>query len=242
MDVWGGGRSDPEGVRGQLSSGAREPFAQSIEAEPAEAPTLGEPTRRGGHRTLEREEVAAPQKRALKESRTIVFADQSGFYLLPAVVRTYAPIGRTPVLHEQLSRDHLSAMSGITLDGKLYMIEQERSFKGEDAVRFLEHLMRQIEGKLLVVWDGSPIHRGRAVKDFLASGASSRLQLEQLPGYAPDLNPDEGIWKHLKYVELKNLCCQSLSELKVELRKAKERLRHKRDVILGCIRQPGFEV
>jgi transposase len=60
-------------------------------------------------------------------------------------------------------------------------------------VRFLKHLMRQIEGKLLVVWDGSPIHRGGAVKEFLASGASSRLQLEQLPGYAPDLNPDEGI-------------------------------------------------
>ena len=83
----------------------------------------------------------------------------------------------------------------------------------------------------LVVWDGSPIHRGRAVKEFLASGAASRLKLEQLPGYAPDLNPEEGIWKHLKCVELKNLCCQSLSELKVELRKAKERLRHKRDVI-----------
>ena len=73
-------------------------------------------------------------------------------------------------------------------------------------------------------------------------GAASRVQLEQLPGYAPDLNPDEGVWKHLKCVELKNLCCQSLSELKVELRKAKERLRHKRDVILGCIRRPGFEV
>jgi len=81
-----------------------------------------------------------------------------------------------------------------------------------------------------------------ALKDFLASGASWRLKLEQLPGYAPDLNPEEGVWKHLKCVELKNLCCESLSELKVELRKAKERLRHKRDVILGCIRQPGFEV
>jgi hypothetical protein len=46
----------------------------------------------------------------------------------------------------------------------------------------------------------------------------------------------------LKCVELKNLCCESLAELKIELRKAKERLRHKRDVILGCIRQPGFEV
>jgi transposase len=129
------------------------------------------------------------------------------------VVRTYALVGKTPILKENLTRDHLSAMSAITLDGKLYML-----------------------------WDGSPIHRGRAVKEFLASGATSRLKLEQLPGYAPDLNPEEGIWKHLKCVELKNLCCESLSELKIELRKAKERLRHKRDIILGCIRQPGFEV
>ncbi len=96
-----------------------------------------------------------------------MFCDQSGFYLLPMVVRTYAPVGKTPILKENLTRDHLSAMSGITLEGKLYMIEQERSFKGEDAVRFLKHLMRQIPGKLLVIWDGSPIHRGGAVKDFL---------------------------------------------------------------------------
>ena len=80
-------------------------------------------------------------------------------------------------------------------------------------------------------------------RTYLASGAARRVQLEQLPGYAPDLNPDEGIWKHLKKcVELKNLCCKSLAQLKIELRKAKEGLRHKRDVILGCIRQPGFEV
>jgi transposase len=109
-------------------------------------------------------------------------------------------------------------------------------------VRFLKHLMHQIPGKQLVIWDGSPMHRSREVKDFLASGASLRLKLEQLPGYAPELNPDEGIWKHLKCVELKNLCCQSLAQLRVELRKAKERLRHKKHVILGCIRQPGFEL
>ena len=72
----------------------------------------------------------------------------------------------------------------------------------------------------MVVWDGSPIHRGQAVKDFLASGASSRLQLEQLPDYAPNLNPDEGIWKHLQYAELLNICCPNLSELAEELRKA----------------------
>jgi transposase len=120
------------------------------------------------------------------------------------------------------------------------MMEQERSFKGEDAVRFLRHLLRQVPGKLLVIWDGSPIHRSRAVKDFLASGAASRVQLEQLPGYAPDLNPDEGVWKHLKCVELKNLCCQHLAELKIELRKAEERLRRKRDVISGLHQAAGI--
>jgi hypothetical protein len=66
---------------------------------------------------------------ALKEGRTIVFCDQSGFYLLPMVVRTYAPVGKTPILKENLTRDHLSAMSAITLEGKLYMTEQERAFK-----------------------------------------------------------------------------------------------------------------
>ena len=170
-----GGYSDPKGVWSELPSGSRESFAQSFEAESAEAPAPSESEGRGGHRALEREEVAFSQKRALKEGRTIVFADQSGFYLLPMVVRTYAPVGKTPVLKEKLSRDHLSAMSAITLEGKLYMTFQERAFKGEDAVRFLKHLMHQIPGKLLVVWDGSPIHRGGAVKDFLASGAASRL-------------------------------------------------------------------
>jgi hypothetical protein len=48
---------------------------------------------------------------------------------------------------------------------------------------------------------------------FLAQGATKRLRLEQLPGYAPDLNPDEGIWAYLKYVELRNVCCTDLVSL-----------------------------
>ncbi len=121
-----------------------------------------------------------------------MFADQSGFYLLPGVVRTYAPVRQTPVLKEHLTRDHLSAMSAITLDGKLYMKEQERSFKGEDVVRFLKHLMRQIPGKLLVIWDGSPIHRGGAVKDFLSSGACRRSNSSNCPATHPISIPTRG--------------------------------------------------
>lgn len=113
------------------------------------------------------------------------------------VVRTYAPVGQTALLREELSRDHVSVMS-ITLEGRLLMIEQGRTFKGEDVVRFPKHALRQLPGKLLVIWNGSLIHRARIVKEFLAEDAATRVQLERLPGYVPDLNPDEGIWKHLK--------------------------------------------
>ena len=120
-----------------------------------------------------------------------MFVDQSGFYVLPAVVRTYAPRGQTPVLHEQFTRDHLSAMSGITPEGKLLMMEQERAFKGPDVVRFLKHALCQIPGKLLVVWDGSPIHRCKAVKEFLAEGAAARVQLENDARLRPEVESRE---------------------------------------------------
>jgi transposase len=184
--------------------------------------------------------LAPDQKKAIEEERTLVFVDQTGFYLLPGVVRTYAPVGQTPMIRAPLSRDHLSAMGGITPAGKLYLTVQERAYRGQDVVRFLQHLLRHIAGKLLVSWDGAPIHRSQAVQEYLAGGAARWIHLEQFPSYAPELNPAEGIWNYLKRVELKNRCCQSISHLYYELGKAKERLRHKSKVILGCIKQPGF--
>ena len=59
-------------------------------------------------------------------------------------------------------------------------------------------LTREIAGSLLVIWDGAPIHRCQAVKDYLARGAAKRIHLEQLPAYAPELNPQEGVWNLLK--------------------------------------------
>ena len=164
-----------------------------------------------------------------------MFIDESGFYLLAAAVHTYAPRGQTPVLRFPLSRDHLSVIGAITPDGKLYIMIQDHAFKGPHIVRFLRHLLLHIKGKLLIIWDGLPAHHGQVVKDFLSQGGARRIHLERLPGYAPDLNPTEGIWHYLKNVELKNLCCYDLSELRVELCKAIVRLRHKTDVILGCI-------
>ncbi|HEX6123437.1 MAG TPA: IS630 family transposase [Ktedonobacterales bacterium] len=186
--------------------------------------------------------LAHHQKKAADEEYTIVWIDESGFYLLPLAVRTWAPRGQTPMLHVKLTRDHLSVISGITPDGRLFMQMQEQAYTAETVVGFLRILLRKIRGRVLVIWDGSPIHQGQPIKDFLAAGAAKRLHLERLPGYAPDLNPDEGIWNYLKRVELKNRCCRDLAELRLELRRAKERLRHKREVIRSCSRQCGYLV
>jgi transposase len=187
--------------------------------------------------------LARAQKGALEEGRTIVWVDESGFYLLPGRVRTYAPRGHTPVLHVKLTRDHLSAIAAVTAEGRLLLQVRDHACKGPDVVGFLQHLLAHLPGKLLVIWDGAPIHQAQPIKDFLASGAAHRLRLERLPGYAPDLNPlDQGVWQHLKHVELANVCCPNPTQLRHELRRAADRLRHKRHILLGCIRHAGYRL
>jgi transposase len=184
--------------------------------------------------------VARPSGKAREEGRTVIFADEAGFYPLPYVSRTYAPRGRTPLLRAPLTHDHLSVISAITADGRPFTHIQTEAVRGPAVVGFLRQLLRQIRGTLLVVWDGAAIHRAQPVKDFLAAGAAARLQLVRLPGYAPDRNPDEGVWNHLKRVELRNRCCQDRDELQWELGLAIRRLRRKPHLLAACVRQCGY--
>jgi transposase len=133
--------------------------------------------------------------------------------------------------------EHLSMISAITPEGNLYTMMQEQAFDSTAVVRFLKHLLRQIPGKLLIVWDRLPAHRSNAVKDFLRQGGTERVYLAQIPSYAPELNPDEGVWNYLKRVELRNVCCHDLPELRSELRKAVKRLRRKTTAIQGFVHQ-----
>ena len=81
--------------------------------------------------------MARDQKKAEIEQRTLLFVDESAFYLLPAVVRTYAPKGETPILRAPCSYEHLSVISGITPQGKLLMQVHEQALRGEQVVDFL---------------------------------------------------------------------------------------------------------
>src|SRR5438552_16829477 len=100
--------------------------------------------------------LADHQKKAEQDKASIIWVDESDFYLLPMAVRTWAPRGQTPVLRVPLTRDHLSAISGITLDGRLFMQVHPGSYDALGVVGFLRVLLRKISGKILLIWDGSP--------------------------------------------------------------------------------------
>ena len=108
--------------------------------------------------------------------------------------------GRRPSCGEWQTRDHLSVMGAVTPCGKTYTMVREESLDGLHAIEFLLHLGHVAGDRLLMIWDGSPIHRRAEVGEFLAE-VGWAIHLEILPPYAPDLNPVEWMWKHLKQVQ-----------------------------------------
>jgi DDE superfamily endonuclease len=166
--------------------------------------------------------------------------DEAGCYLLPAAVATYAPRGQTPRLDATVTHDHLAIISGVTPQGQLFAQLCDDPITGVEVVLFLRHLERWLPGPLIVIWDSASIHRGQAVKDFLAAGHGARIHLVLLPGYAPELNPDEGVWHTLKDKELANMACVDLPELRQEVEQAIRRLQRRPDVIRGYFREAGY--
>ena len=118
---------------------------------------------------------------------------------------------------------------------------RQESLNGLHTIEFLKHLIRHVGPRLLVIWDGSPIHRRAAVKEFLATTAARGVRVELLPAYAPDLNPVEWAWQHLKHVEMRNLITLDLEELHLELHLAIGRLRQKSRVIRSFFVGAGLE-
>jgi transposase len=183
----------------------------------------------------------ALKERARHERRRLVLVDESGFYLLPGVVKTYGPRAQTPVLDEWQTHDHLSVMAGVTPQGKVYSLVRPSSLNGLHSIEFLVHLGRLAGDRLLVIWDGSPIHRRAEVKEFVAE-AGDAIHLEPLPAYAPDLNPVEWLWRHLKEVEMRNLTCLDLDQLLLEFHLALGRVRQKPRLFQSFFEGAGLEV
>ena len=161
--------------------------------------------------------------------------------LTPVVRRTYAPRGRTPILRAWDRRDRISAISAITVSPKrrrlgLYfmLLPDDENVHAEDVVEFLKLLRRHIGPKMTVVWDRSRTHdRSAAVRNYLAKHPDVRTQ--RFPAYAPDLNPDEGVWNYAKYARMANLAPRDTKHLRRKLRYELDRLKRHPDLLASFI-------
>lgn len=159
--------------------------------------------------------------------------DESGLSTRPHRVRTWAPRGQTPVLQETFNWKSLSLIAGISL-WNFYFRIHAGSIKSPQVVEFLRVLQRHLRRrKLLVLWDGAPIHRSRVVAQFIAS-TKGHLVVESLPAYAPELNPVEYLWAHLKEHELGNLIVREAWQLSHQATAALRRMRRRPRIIRAC--------
>jgi DDE superfamily endonuclease len=128
---------------------------------------------------VEAETLAGVKKKAKNEGRTIVFIDENGLSQRPHRCRTWAPRGQTPVLQYHFNWKMLSVIAGVTW-WNFYFRPFPGAIRSRQIIEFLSHLRRHIPGKLLIVWDGLPGHRSRAVWEFVQ-------QQRGLAGVSPSL-------------------------------------------------------
>jgi len=163
------------------------------------------------------EALASGEKRARRQNALIVFEDESGVSLLPSVRGTWAPRGHTPVLRHHFNWKRLSLAGALAYepdgtDAHLVFDLRPGAYNDELLIEFLSELGNIEQRPVLLIWDGLPAHRSRHMRDWLAT-QRAWLSIEQLPGYAPDLNPIEQAWGNLKSQELANLCRDTIDQV-----------------------------
>ena len=158
-------------------------------------------------------------REAFERHAHLVFLDESGFSLTPSIRRTLAPRGQTPILDAWARRDRLSAIRCLTLSPVraspglyFHLLPVNQTVHAEDVVAFLKELRQQLGGPLTVIGDRHRIHgKAKVVRDYLAK--HPEMVAEDLPTYAPQLNPDEWVWSWTKYGRLSNLAARDSDQL-----------------------------
>jgi len=145
----------------------------------------------------QRETYPALARQAKRQGADIHFWDESGFRADSVQGRTWAKKGQTPVVRVPGQRQGISAASAVSAKGAFWFATYKGALNGELFVTLLKKLMHRRKKPLHLVLDGLPAHKKKVVKDYVAA-TEGRLTLHFLPGYAPDLNPDELVWSHAK--------------------------------------------
>jgi transposase len=189
--------------------------------------------------------VAADKKKAARLGAHLVFCDESGFLLIPNVAKTWAPVGKTPIHRHVYRRDRISVISGISVSPQrqrlnLYYYLFYDNIGQEEVILFLRHLLRQFSGPVIVLLDNSSTHKGEPLEELRQR--HPRLHIENFPAYAPELNPDEGVWRQAKR-KLANSCPKDIDELMEDIVQSINGVKQSQKKLRGCIEKselPSF--
>lgn len=137
-----------------------------------------------------REEYPAIARQAKRDGATIYWGDKMGLRSDHVTGTSYAPLGQTPIVRATGQRFGCNMISAITNRGHLAFLVFQGKFEASLFVDFMQRLLKQVAGKICLIVDGHPVHWSRVAKHFVVT-QQARLRLIRLPGYCPELNPDE---------------------------------------------------
>jgi transposase len=163
--------------------------------------------------------MAAHQKKARRQQAHLALIDESGLLMAPLVRRTWAPRGQTPQLAQRCGRrEKVSVAAALWLSplrdrlGLFARTLVNDYFDNWYSAAFLEALLQELPGRVVVIWDGGSLHKGDPI-DQLQDLMTDRLSVEKFPPYAPELSPVEPLWSWLKYSRLCNFAPRDANQL-----------------------------
>lgn len=192
-------------------------------------------------RALERDDLAVERwlkeewpkirEKARRWQAMLYFQDESGVSLTSVLGKTWALKGNTPIAKVTGNRGSFCVTSAISPAGKLVFRIEKGKVNAVKHVEFLEQIMKQHpRRKIIVIEDRSPVHRAKLVQEFVQQH-EHRLAVYKLPPYAPELNPDEHVWKYLKAYQLKSHQAKTTDELKSFVKRKMQGIQRKRGLV-----------
>jgi transposase len=145
----------------------------------------------------QRETYPAIARQAKAQGAEVFFWDESGFRADTVHGKTWGARGHTPVVQRPGQRQSISAASAVNAKGAFWFCVYEGALNAELFVELLKKMMKYRRKPVHLVLDSLPAHKKSIVGEYVSS-TRGRLTMHFLPGYAPDLNPDELVWSHVK--------------------------------------------
>jgi transposase len=184
-----------------------------------------------------REEYPAIRAAAEEQGAVVHFADEAGTRSDYHAGTTWSPVGQTPVVKNTGARFSVNMISAVSAKGALRFALYEGNTNAQVFINFCQRLLHDAPGPVYLIVDGHPAHRATATKEFAAS-TGGRLKLIFLPGYSPELNPDEWVWKNVKHDRIGKTGVTSKDDLKSKAIGALRRLQKRPRLVRAFFADP----